>query len=436
MTKKAGSVLKWTILLSSNAVINTEIEACEIKVETTECAALESFKNSDDYKISPQSCLAAGVTREQAKCLSCDCILIDIPTCLLLESADLHGCSETMASYVANVKQVQHLFAAVNIVILENYEDAFKDSLQRHLTAKNIDVELSNTIDYANNSWVDFAGVVIISNAHLKSNLVCLETNLFPIINIIPVRSNTEAISMTKSLPYKSRLSLWTESANLIFVAWNDLSFGTVSVNSFDSFADGCDLFFNGSTISNRQLNTIAETCGLLTKPAAEVLKSSYTFHLSLKASDNTRSDVCSRLMGPSFALENVLNWCSTTSKFHKVWKTVPMGKLQVGVEVETTRDLQFVVVAMAICGWRSAVVTCPDRPADLQLENVFLQELNVTKECDIFVDCDVVFTPYDAGLKSAKCFGVLKEFDLARYLVYETSTIKHLVLPLSKLSC
>ena len=404
-----------------------------LKLFSSENEALENFKLDQNYVTHPSTCMAFGISRHQAKSLNCEFVTTSIPTCLVLENADFHSCSELMAKYLRGLSQQLEEFSPLNVVVMESYEDQFLESLENHLSKSALHTKCLSTIQYdgVKSSLSDFKGVLIVRKSHLKSSLIVKEKNLFQIVNIISARTVAEAITMAKNMPCKRDLFLWTESVSLIFSVWNNLPFSNAIVNSFESMR----------TYSNTT-NFIRDKIENLVSPVQQTaMKFLYKLALKSAAKSMSSGNLSEKLFDKNLIdLPNrLLNWCDLQPNYYTLSKIVPEEKLNVMIVLNEASDLDYVLMALVACKWQSVFIASRDQ---MIRENEFIdkQQIQLTEFDDVIRNCDVIFS--SDGLapvslkKSVKCIGDMRGLKLANVLAKETGLMKHIEISTSYVSC
>lgn len=207
--------------------------------------AADAFKNQSCAKV------AIGVTKSQSVELACPSVLLDVPTYLVLEGADVSSLAVLLAQSLSEDIKTRCHFSSLNVVILECFEKDFVQTLEHHAVGQKLQLkELDCFADFDEEMCKLATGsTVIVRHCNTKTATFVKNPSKSPIVNIHPVRTIQEGISYVNKFPFKSSMYLWTDSVSILFSTWKKLDFANIYANSVCQMEENV-LYLNGANVS------------------------------------------------------------------------------------------------------------------------------------------------------------------------------------------
>ena len=402
--------------------------------------AMHAFKNERGAKV------AVGVTKSESLDLACPSVLLDVPTYLVLEGADVSSLAVLLAQNLSESFKTRKNFSSLNVVILECFEKDFVQTLKHHASGQKF--QLTELDCFANfeeeMSRLGTSSTVIVRHCNTKTATFVKNQIEVPIVNVHPVRTIQEGIGYVNKFPFKSSLYLWTDSVSILFSTWKKLDFANVYANSVRPTNEKL-VYLNGANVSGSFMHTILTVPPLMFsgKKPVEVKKAMYIYEIVLKNKGSSVKDTHKKILQcfPTWKLrefKDLLSWAESEPCSQIITECKPKEKLTVGVYVnDLTEVLPTFLFAMSVCGWEKLVVFAPEEIKVSEGLNLQVSQLRSVGDSSTY---HLVFTPN--GLLNVQdvdeerfegCkrrYGILTGVELAKHVVFESSLVKHVQIP------
>ena len=428
------------------AVLESKLSSKLRKIRfESDTEAVTAFKEQKPPKV------AVGVTKAQSLDLGCPSVLVDIPTCLVLEGADVSSFSVLAAQKLADdlKKNRSGSFAALNVVILECIERDFFKLLQHHGTGEKIKIIEMDCFGKFDEEVLKLekGSAVIVRHCNTRTLTFVKDQSKVPIINVHPVRTIQEGIGYVNKFPYKSNLFLWTDSVSILFSSWKRLDFHNIYANSLKPVNENI-VYLNG-TYGCFMRSALLATNNMLNfeKPIKGAAK---VYEITLKDKSLSFKDNHEQILKnfPSWKIRlpsNMLCWAETDTTFQLITELKPKEKLSIGAYLSDSREvLATFLYAMSISGWAKLVIFAPAEFNFSKESNFQVSELKFSADICKF---DVVFAPNGPLIEviqnvvdqkqfeecsETRNYGSLTGPELAKHILVECSVLKQIQIPFS----